>query len=326
MASSPRTIAVTGSTGFVGRHIVRTLIADGCAVRGLVRDREKARRTLPAQGAEWVFGDIADQQAVARLVRGCDAVVHCIGIRRELPPEVTFAKQHIEATRSITEAAKQAGISRFIHISALGTRADAASDYHRSKFQAEAIIRGSGLDWTILRPSIIHGPDGEFMQMAKAWVLGRSAPWFVLPYFVRIAPPTGFPPVPKIESARVQPVHIDDVCAAVAASLRSDQSIGEIYPLGGTETLDWPTMLTTIRDALPITEKGKRPAPLPGVIGFVAAKAAEFIGLGAMLPFGPSEPLMAIEDSTCSTDKARDHLGWRPRAFTTSMRQYAAEV
>lgn len=326
MSQEHATIAVSGATGFVGRHAVRALLDAGMHVRALVRDREKARVILPTQGVTWVQGDILDAGATAELVAGASGVVHCIGIRREVPPQVTFAHMHVHATRGLLEAAGRAGAARFIHISALGTRPDAVSAYHRSKFESERLVRSSGLSWTILRPSLIHGPDGEFMKMAKDWVLGRAAPWFILPYFVRIAPPSGFPPVPKLESASIQPVHVQDVAWAIVASLRNPASIGEVYPLGGSETLDWPTLLAAVRDALPITERWKKPAPLPGLVGFAMAKAAEFLGVGAALPFGPSEPLMAIEDNTCATDKASAHLGFRPRGFLGSMRAYAAQI
>lgn len=319
------TIAITGATGFVGRHIVRALFDRGHAVRALVRDRDKARESLPA-GASWVFGDVTQPRSLAELMAGADAAVNCVGIRREFLPDVTFQGAHPRATLAIINAAKSAGVRRFIQISALGTRPNAATEYHRSKFEAETIVRQSGLEWTIFRPSIIHGPDGEFMKMAKDWVLGRAAPFFVLPYFARVAPPTGFPPVPKPESATLQPVHVDDVAAAVVASLEKQEAIGEVYAIVGSEVLDWPNLLTTISRALPLSDGKKKPVPLPGVLASVAAQAAQAVGLGALLPFGPSEPIMAMEDNTAAMDKASQHLGLRPRAFTPSLREYAGKI
>lgn len=325
MSESHATIAVTGATGFVGRHICRALAESGRRVRCLVRDRDKAATALP-KGAEWVFGDIEDRGAMAELASGCAAVVHCIGIRREIPPSATFERAHPLATAATIEAARGAGVRRFIHISALGTRPNAATAYHRSKYEAEQLVRRSGLEWTILRPSLIHGPDGEFMKMARDWALGRAAPFFFLPYFARAVPPKGFPPIPKPESAKVQPVHVDDVAAAVIACLDRPASIGEVYPLAGQEVLDWPALLETIRDAVPFSEKKKPIVPLPGVLASAAARAAEAVGVGAALPFGPSEPIMATEDNTALMDKARQHLGLSARPFVASMRAYAAEI
>lgn len=322
-------VAVTGATGFVGRHITRALVEAGYSVRALVRDPEKARRTLGSseQGAvQWVVGDVFDRGVMRELADSASAIIHAIGIRRELPPEVTFARMHPGATRAAVEAAQSAGVSRFVHISALGTRPDAASEYHRSKFESETLLRRSGLNWTILRPSIIHGPDGEFMQMIKAWVLSRAAPWFFIPYFVRVEMGEGFPPSPRFVSATIQPVGVDEVAQAAVRAIDNRQAIGEVYALGGAETVDWPTLLTTVRDAMPITESRKRLLPIPGRLGWAKALGAQAVGLGNLLPFGPSEPLMAMEDSVCALDKAREHLGFEPREFTGAVREYAASI
>lgn len=319
------TIALTGATGFVGRHAARALLAAGHSVRALVREREKARKTLPP-GVAWVFGEIGHRDALNELMQGCDAIVHCVGIRREFPPDITFESAHTRATLATTEAAKNRGVRRFIHISALGTRPNAPTAYHRSKYEAETIVRQSGLEWTILRPALIHGPDGEFIQMAKAWALGRSAPYFFMPYFARATPPSGFPPVPKPESARLQPVHVDDVAAAIVASLAKPAAVGEVYSLVGPEVLDWPGVLAAIRDNLPLSDGKKRIVPLPGALAAAGALAAGAVGLGAALPFGPSEPIMAMEEGTAADDKVRQHLGLNARAFTRSFIQYAAEA
>ncbi|MBL8747036.1 MAG: NAD(P)H-binding protein [Phycisphaerae bacterium] len=319
------TVAIVGATGFVGRHVTRALLAQGHAVRTLVRDRDKARAVLPP-GASWVFGDATSRTALNELMTGANAVVNCVGIRREWLPDVTFENAHQRTTRACIEAAESAGVARFIQISALGTRPNAPTAYHRSKHEAEQFVRRSRLDWTILRPSLIHGPDGEFMKIVKDWTLGRSAPFFVLPYFARVAPPAGFPPIPKPESARLQPVHVDDVAGAVVACLRQAEAIGEVYPSVGPDIMDWPQLLATIRDSLPLSDGKKKIVPLPGVLASAFARAAEAVGLGAALPFGPSEPIMAIEDNTAALDKARHQLAIHPRPFAASLRQYAAQV
>lgn len=327
----PLTVGVTGATGFVGRHTVKALVAKGHAVRALVRDRDKARRALSGlgtdQGVTSVTGDVFDEASLNRFAKGCDAIVHTIGIRREHPPEVTFTRLHPRATEAVLSAARAAGAKRFIHISALGTRPDAASAYHRSKHESETLVRRSGLDWTILRPSLIHGPDGEFTQMVKSWVLGRQAPWFFIPYFARVEVSKTFPPKPpRLESALVAPVHVDDVAEVVARSLEMREAVGEIYPLAGPDTIDWPEVMTTIRDAMPITDKKKRLLPMPGPVGHAVATAAGAVGLGALLDFGPSEPIMATEDQTARTSKAQAHLGFRPRPFHESVNAYAASI
>lgn len=328
-------VAVTGATGFVGRHVVRALLAEGHEVRCLIRSRSKASGVLPTcergegpiERLHWVLGDTAQPAALEELISGCDAVVHCIGIRRETLPSVTYAKAHPGATEAVLAATESAGTRRFVHLSALGTRPDAASAYHRSKYESEELVRHSGLDWTILRPSLIHGPDGEFMQMVKNFVLGRTAPWLFMPYFAKVEIESGFPPKPPMPvSADLQPVYVEDVVQAIVRSLDCQEAIGEIYTLGGSEVLDWPSLMACVRDALPMSDHKKRIIPLPGKLMAFKAQAAQIIGLGAALPFGPSEPIMALEDSVCSNVKAQAHLDFEPHDFVETMHAYAAEI
>src|SRR6185436_19566424 len=125
-----------------------------------------------------------DARVLERGMRGASAVIHLVGIIFEQPYSgVTFQRMHFEGTRAVVDAAKLAGVKRYVHMSALGTRMDAASDYHKTKYAAEQYVRASGLDWTIFRPSMIHGPKGEFMQMVNKWVHKKEPPFFAMPYF-----------------------------------------------------------------------------------------------------------------------------------------------
>lgn len=329
-AAAPRTVAVTGASGFVGRHVVEALTSRGWTVRGLVRDVEKARTLLPtprplerspAGRVVAVQGDVFDRKAVADLVAGADAVVHLIGIRREQTGGVTYQRLHVEATSRMLEAASGAGVRRYVHMSALGARADAPGEYHRTKHEAEQLVRASGLDWTILRPSIIHGPDGEFMQMARGWVTGEAPPYKFLPYFFSTDPDSG-----EAIPGRLQPVHVDDVARALADAIENPAASGEIYPLGGPDAFDWPTMLVAVRDVIPGAKPKLKPLGLHGEFISTVAHAAKAIGLGQALPFGPDEPLMGVEDNTSSIAKARAHLGFNPRPFVTSLREYAGAI
>ncbi|MBL0926715.1 MAG: NAD(P)H-binding protein [Phycisphaerales bacterium] len=323
------TVAVTGATGFVGRYTVRALADRGVRVRALVRDREKARRTLgPAMDegrVDLIVGEVFNRSATAELCRGCSGVVHTIGIRKEGDGGSTYARMHQLATQIMLESAISAGAARFVHVSALGVRANAPTAYHRSKYEAELLVRRSGIAWTILRPSLIHGPDGELMQMIKAWVLGRAQPWFFIPYFTRVEKPAGFGP-PRLVSALVQPVAVEDVAAAAAESLARPDAAGEVFTLVGPERLDWPTMLAAVRDALPLGDPSTRIRGVPGPLAAILARVAGALGLGNAIPFGPSEPVMATEDSTGSPDKAGAFLGLIPRPFTPTMRAYAARI
>lgn len=324
-------VGVTGATGFVGSNTVRTLLSRGYRVRALARDRAKAQQAFQGvaggQSLEVVYTDIFDRAGMRSALAGCHALVHTIGIRREVAPDVTFRRHHVLATEIALDAAAANSVGRYAHVSALGVRPDAPGDYFKSKWEAEELVRGSGLEWTIFRPSLIHGPDGEFMQMIKNWVLGRSAPRFFMPYFAKVEIDKGFPPKPpKLSSALIAPVSVLDVAAAITESLASQKAVGEVYPLTGPETLDWPTLLKSVRDAMPLGDKKMKVRPIPGYMGWAMAMKAKILGLDALLPFGPSEPLMAIEDSTGSNVKARTHLGFNPAPFTSTMRAYADRI
>lgn len=324
---SDQTVAVAGATGFVGRSVVRELLDRGCKVRALVRSATKAIESLPTHTAlTLIEGDVFDDSALAKLLDGSHAMVNCIGIRREIPG-VTFQRMHVQATEQLIDAARRANVDRFILISAIGTRPNANTDYHRSKFAGETILRRSGLDWTILRPSLIHGPDGELMRMIKDWSLGRAAPHVFIPYFASAEfDPMGFPPKPpKPKSAVLQPVAVEDVARAAVASIASKDAIGEVYTLGGAERMTWPEMLTHVRDHIPMAGK-KRIVPIPGHLGHAMAIAAKPLGLAEALPFGPSEPLMAIEDNICDTRKAEQDLGFQPGPFRDAVASYADRI
>ncbi len=317
----PRCVAVTGATGFVGRHLVRELVKRGHSVRALVRDRKKAARTLSGVGVSQIEGDIFDAASMDDLARGADAMIHLIGIRREMPGGVTFERMHVNATSAAVDAAQRAGVRRYVHMSALGARPEAASAYHQTKWKAEQLVRHSNLDWTIIRPSLILGPDGEFMEMAKGWVRGTEPPKRFLPYFMKPVPTVGArTPDSADRSAMVQPVSVRNVATAFGVAAERDDAIGEIYPIVGPEPMTWPQLLAQIRDVTPGANHKLKPFGIPGDIAAHMAFGLQKIGLGALLPFGSSEPVMATEDNTGSDAKARIDLGLEPEKFESTLR------
>src|SRR5258706_6354744 len=159
-------VFITGGTGFVGREIVRRLYAHGDSVRLLVRNplSPTVRQLVPHYAHELKTGDVQDAETLRAAIEGCDAVIHLVGIIREVGTQ-TFENVHARGTQNVIAAAQRAGVKRFVYMSALGTRANAVSRYHQTKWAAEEIVRGSGLDWTIFRPSIIYGPGDNFVNL-----------------------------------------------------------------------------------------------------------------------------------------------------------------
>src|SRR5688500_11007574 len=150
---------------------------------------------------------------------------------------------HIHATHHDVDAAKRNDLNRYLHMSALGTRCDAVSDYHRTKFRAEEYVRASALDWSIFRPSFIHGPGGEFMQMEAKWARRKAPPFLFMPYF-------GAGALGRGGAGKLQPVHVKDVARAFVDCLENPKTIREIYPIGGPDRLTWPQLHHAVAEAV----------------------------------------------------------------------------
>jgi uncharacterized protein YbjT (DUF2867 family) len=306
----PKRVFVTGGAGFVGASVLRELQSRGHAVHALVN-----RRDLPAgQGITPIRGDLFDPAALDRGLAGCDAVIHLVGIIAERPRHgITFDHIHVEGTQAVIEAARRAGVRRLVHMSALGTRPNAPSHYHRTKHHAETLVTQSGLDWTILRPSMIHGPRGDLLRMAARWARRQAAPYLFMPYFGPGVLGRGRP-------AKLQPVHVDDVARAFADTLDNPKTIGQTYPLAGSQTLTWPEFLCTTAQA--IVGKPRLTFAIPAWY----ARLLTQITPRAWLPFNRDQVLMSQEDNTADmTEFVRD-FAWTPGAFSDQICHYAKEL
>lgn len=326
--SNGKTIAITGGTGFVGRHLVSELLTRGCTVRVLARDGEKAGKVLPeSDRVSVVLGGVFDDGAMDALMDGADACINLIGIIRESRGGQTFERMHVGAVERAVEACERAGVKRFVQMSAIAADPEGSAAYQKTKYLGERALMGSSLDWTILRPGLIHGPDGEFVGMMRGWAEGRKAPFAFMPYFSRIEQ-EGLPgPTnpPRLVDPVVAPVHVDDVCNAFAEALDRPESVGEIYRLSGPESLTFPEMLRFVRDTVPHGKTGMPVIGLPGVIAAAKAHAASLLGLGGLLPFDAGMALMGEKDAVCDNGKARLGLGFEPRGFTGSAKAYLSE-
>jgi len=310
----PMTVAVTGATGFVGRHVCAALADDGHQIRALVRDPGKAK-VLPT-GVRGIEGNVLDADATARLLEGADACVHLIGIIEEDPArDITFERLHVQATENVVRASESMGVARYLHMSALGARFGAPSDYHRTKFEAEQIVRRSRLPWTIFRPSLIHGPDGEFTEMVAAWCRGKAAPFVFLPYF-------GSGPLGRGRKYRVQPVFVGDVAASFREALARESTVGEVFPIGGPDVMTWPEMLERFRDALPHVPDWRKPVAVPAWYADFVARSMSFLGLDGLVPFNHDQVLMSQEDSVCDVSRMREYLGVDPVPFDEALGSY----
>ena len=211
-------IAVTGGTGFVGRHVVQLLAEEGHHVviisRGVDPNSPQAGRNVT-----WVRGSVADRRLLESTLAGCDAVAHLAGINLERPGQ-TFETVHVRGTRNVVAAAQAAGVPKIVLLSFLRARPGTSSPYHDSKWQAEELVRESGLAHVIFKSGVIYG-RGDHMLDHLSKVL-RTLPVFPLVGFA---------------DRGVRPVAVGDAAWAIAAALVGDRLDGQTVALLGPDEM-----------------------------------------------------------------------------------------
>ena len=212
-------IAVTGGTGFVGGRVVDEILRRGHEPVLLARDAD-ATRSRFNRPVRTVPGSISDVSSIESAVRGCDAVIHLAGIINE-SEGVSFDEVHRQGPENVVAAMRKAGVRRLLHMSAMGSSADAPSEYGRTKAAGEEAVRRSGLDATIFRPSIIFGPGDGFVTLLAKIV--RSNP--------------GFIPVIGRGTVRFMPVSVREVARIFGDALERPETAGKTFDVGGPEML-----------------------------------------------------------------------------------------
>ncbi len=304
-------VFVTGGSGFVGSAIIEELVSRHYSVNALTNRR---KISVGGDRLRSVEGSLFDPATLRAGMEGCTAVIHVVGIIMEKRSKgITFERVHVEGTKNVVDATKATGIHRYLQMSALGTRSGAVSDYHKTKFAAEEYVRSSGLEWTIFRPSMIHGPAGEFMQMEAAWARHQKPPFLFMPYFGRGLTGLG-------GAGMLQPVYVKDVARAFVDALGNPKTIGEVYPLGGPSAITWPQMHRIAAEA--ITGKKPRVVPLPAWY----AKMIAAITPAALLSFNRDQVIMSQEDNTCDMTKFKDDFGWETQPFEETVKAYAKQL
>ena len=214
-------ILVTGASGFVGGHVVHALRAAQKDVRGLVRERRRGTR-LQAWGATLVEGDMTDPVSLRRAAEGCETVVHLVAIRQGR--EEQFRRVMVDGTRDLLAAARDAGVRRFVHMSALGTREETKDlvPYYRAKWDCEQLVKESAIPYVIFRPSFIFAGDGG-----------------ILPTFVKLARFTPVTPIIGSGRQRIQPIWVDDVAEYFSRAVDLEAATGRTFELGGPDVVSW---------------------------------------------------------------------------------------
>lgn len=296
------TVLVVGGTGFVGGHVVHAFRAEDVAVRALARRPEKHER-LRAWGCEVVQGDMTDAASLRRAVEGTDTVVHLVA----LPP---FAKPDAirrvmeQGTRDLVAAAKEAGVKRFVLMSALGTseRSKDLAPYYHAKWEEEHEVAGSGIEYTIFRPSFIFARDGGMLQGLVA--------------LTRYSPVT-----PAVGTRKLQPVWVDDVAAYFTKALAAPAASNRTFDLAGPDVVTFAELNERIRRAL-----GKRRLAFQMPTGLLKAGAT----VGSLLPplrgARDGVAMLEFEDNVADIGPTVEALGVTPIGLDEMLRRATASA
>ena len=286
-------VFVTGGTGFVGREILGQLLSAGHEVRALVRDGSQDKLS-GHQNLETHLGDVTDAASLVGALDGCDAVIHLVGIIREFPGRgITFKKMHVTATENILEACDEQEVQRFLHMSSNGTRERGTTAYHRTKWQAEELVRASGLDWTIFRPSLIFGRGSEFVKM--------------LTELIRRVPVV---PVIGDGQYRMQPVSVEQVAVSFVKALAMPESVGKTYHQGGSESYTYDAILDLTGKAMGRKQVTKVHQPL-----FMIKPMIKILQGFEQFPITEGQLKMLIEGNVCDPDEWAQAFGLVPISY-----------
>jgi NADH dehydrogenase len=297
-------VLVTGGTGFVGQEVVRALHLQH-DVRVLVRNPEApaAKRLEAEYYARLHRGDVLEGLTLGQAMHETDAVIHLVGIISEAGQQ-TFENLHVRATENIIKAARLAGTGRIVHMSALGTRSNANSRYHQTKWRAEQLVSESGMNWTIMRPSIIYGPHDHFVNL-----------------FARMAKFSPVLPVFGAGETKLQPVAVEDVAQCFAGALRQPRSYGQTLDVCGPERFTMPELLRIICRTI----NRKRPiAHIPMGIAWLMALYLEYFYkiVSKPSPLTRDQLLMLEEDNVGDSSLAMDMFNVRPTEFAQGIAAY----
>ncbi|TAN04169.1 MAG: complex I NDUFA9 subunit family protein [Rhodanobacteraceae bacterium] len=289
---TPKRFVVLGGTGFIGSNLLAALADDGHRITVLSRNREQRRAINVLPNVRTISTDVYDRAALEKHIAGHDAVINLVGILNQTGG-ATFTHAHVDLTATLIAACRQAGVRR-LHLMSSLNAGNRASKYLKTRGEAEAQVRNSGLDWTIYRPSVVYGEnDGLVFRFLKLLRMGPVLP---------LAQP----------HAKFQPAYVGDVAQAIRRCLTDRGSIGKIHELYGPDTLELVAMVRMIAATAGLR---RWVLPLPHLLGHLQAIAAELI---------PGKPFSRDNFNSLGVDSvgSRDGftaLGIAPRRFAAML-------
>lgn len=277
-AGAARVITIFGGSGFVGRRLAGRFVDTGAWVRIAARHPDSV--ALPAAkgsgGAEAVCAGIANDDDVRAAVTGSDVVINLVGILHESGGQ-SFAAVHVDGARRVAQAAQAAGVRRLVHMSALGASVDSPSKYARSKAEGERAVREVFPGASVLRPSIVFGPEDSFFNRFAA--MARFSPAL---------------PLIGGGTTRFQPIYVDDLTAAILRICESDAAKGQTYELGGAGGYSFKELMELM---LRVKKTTRILVPVPFFLAEVQ---------GTVLQMLPTPPLTRDQVELLKTDNVVD--------------------
>src|SRR3954451_12689436 len=292
------TILVTGANGFIGSHVVPALLDAGHRVVALTReaadDQDVLGRLTAAQRAnvEVRHGDVTHFEQLAPAFDGVDAVLHLVALPRDWDGGASLRLVNTEGTRNMIAATREAGVRRFVHLGAMGVVDDPALHYASSKAKAIALVKDSGLDWTILSPSLLFGPRDGFFN--------------ILAGLVRVSP--GVVPLTGSGQARFQPLAIEDLARAAVQVLGDPSMEGRELLLGGPRHWTYREIVQEV-----VRGMGTRRALLPMAVPLIRLVAATAESVRIPFPVATDQLRQLRLNNTPEPAVIRRTLGWEPR-------------
>jgi nucleoside-diphosphate-sugar epimerase len=248
-------VAITGGTGFVGRHLARALVAGGHEAVLIARGKDVRDESIyKLVGASFFSSDLSNSEELRRAFSGCKAVGHCAGINREIGAQ-TYQRVHIEGTKNVVEAAQQAGVPKIVLLSFLRARPNCRSAYHESKWAAEQIVRGSVLDYTIFKAGVIYG-RGDHMLDHLSHAL------YTFPIFGLVG----------MKEKPIRPLAVEDLVATIVASFHDARLSNKTVSITGPEEIALSEAVCRVGEVI-----GRHPqyVPMPLAIQKIIACVAE---------------------------------------------------
>lgn len=303
-----RTVTIFGGSGFIGRYVVRQLAKEGWVIRVAVRDPKRAQFLKPLGTVGQIVPlatRLQDEDSVARAVEGVDAVINLVGILYESGKQ-TFDDVHHQGAKRIAEAAKAAGVRQLVQISAIGASTKAASDYARSKGAGEQAVKKAFKQASILRPSIVFGPEDDFFNRFAA--------------MARISPAL---PLIGGGETKFQPVYVTDVADAAAACLSQPEARGETFELGGPKVYSFKELMRLMLKAI---GRKRLLLPLPFPLARLQAGVLEQV-TRLPLPIAPPltrDQVTLLESDNVVSKKAKTlaDLGIEPHSVEVILPTY----